>query len=258
MQVIFITVLVMKDEQLLRYSRHIFLPELDLDGQLAICAGRVLVIGLGGLGSAALPYLVASGVGEITLVDDDQVELSNLPRQILHNSERVGQSKVFSAVQALQQLNPDIQLNSVEQRVDVNWLMAQAPLHDVILDCTDNAEVRYAINQAALAHGVPWVSGAAIAMSGQVTVFDPRQENSPCYRCLYSEVNQQQLNCSESGVLSPLVGVIGTLQAVETLKLLAGIGKTLCARLLTFDALTASFREWKIKRNQQCKDCGGY
>lgn len=258
MQVIFITVLTMKDEQLLRYSRHIFLPELDLDGQMAICDARILVIGLGGLGCAALPYLAASGVGEITLVDDDQVELSNLPRQILHSTERVGRSKVSSAVQSLQPLNPDIKLQPIERRVDALWLMQQAAQHDVIVDCTDNADVRYAINQAALAHTVPWVSGAAIAMGGQITVFDPRQASSPCYRCLYSAVNQQQLNCSESGVLSPLVGVIGTLQAVETIKLLAGIGRSLCGTLLTYDALNGGFNEWKIKRNEQCPDCGDH
>lgn len=245
----------MNDEQLLRYSRHIFLPELDIDGQQAIGQARLLVIGLGGLGSAALPYLVASGVGQVTLVDDDHVELSNLPRQILHNSERIGQSKVSSAITSLRALNPDVCLKPVEHRVDAHWLQQQVALHDVVLDCTDNAEVRYAINQAALEHSVPWVSGAAIGMSGQVTVFDARQAGSPCYRCLYPQVNQQQLNCSESGVLSPLVGVVGSLQAVEVLKLIANMGQSLCGRLLTFDALAGGFKEFGIKRNQQCQDC---
>lgn len=245
----------MNDEQLLRYSRHIFLPELDIDGQQAICEARVLVVGLGGLGCAALPYLVASGVGRITLVDDDHVELSNLPRQILHTHEKVGQSKVSSAMASLQPLNANVHLEPVEQRVDEEWLLQQVALHDVVVDCTDNAEVRYAINKAALAHKVPWVSGAAIGMSGQVTVFDARQAHSPCYRCLYPQANTQQLSCSESGVLSPLVGVVGSLQAVEVLKLVANMGQPLCGRLLTFDALTAGFKEFGIKRNQQCKDC---
>lgn len=245
----------MNDEQLLRYSRHIFLSELDLDGQQAICDASLLVVGLGGLGSAALPYLVASGIGKVTLVDDDHVELSNLPRQILHTHERLGQSKVSSAMASLRGLNPDVRFEPVGQRVNEEWLMQQVALHDVVVDCTDNADVRYAINKAALAHKVPWVSGAAIGMSGQVTVFDARQENSPCYRCLYTDAGHQQLSCSESGVLSPLVGVVGTLQAVEVLKLIANMGQPLCGRLLTFDALAAGFQEFRIKRNQQCKDC---
>src|SRR5690554_173961 len=245
----------MNDEQLLRYSRHIFLPELDIDGQQAICGARLLVVGLGGLGCAALPYLVASGIGRITLVDDDHVELSNLPRQILHTHEHLGQSKVSSALASLQPLNADVQFELVEQRVNEEWLLQQLPLYDLVLDCTDNADVRYAINKAALAHKVPWVSGAAIGMNGQVTVFDARQKNSPCYRCLYAEVGTQILSCSESGVLSPLVGVVGTLQAVEVLKLVANMGQPLCGSLLSFDAMAGGFKEFGIKRNQQCKDC---
>lgn len=152
---------------------------MDLDGQQAICDASLLVVGLGGLGSAALPYLVASGIGKVTLVDDDHVELSNLPRQILHTHERLGQSKVSSAMASLRGLNPDVRFEPVEQRVNEEWLMQQVALHDVVVDCTDNADVRYAINKAALAHKVPWVSGAAIGMSGQVTVFDARQKNQP-------------------------------------------------------------------------------
>lgn len=246
----------MNDDELLRYSRHIFLPQLDIEGQLAFKNSHILVIGAGGLGSAALPYLAGSGVGQISLIDDDEVELSNLPRQVIHSSERLGMAKVESAKLQLNGNNPHCLIHSLKQRADEPWLMENLGRFNVVVDCTDNAKVRYALNKAALLHKVPWVSGAAIALSGQVTVFDPRQNEGPCYRCLYNEINQQQLNCSESGVLSPLVGVIGSLQAVETLKLLANLGSSLSGRLLTYEALTASFREWKIKPNANCLDCG--
>lgn len=245
----------MNDEELLRYSRHIFLPQVDVEGQLAFKHSRVLVVGAGGLGCAVLPYLVGSGVGEITLVDDDQVELSNLPRQVLHQTEKIGQSKVQSAKDYALALNPHVLFHALNQRVDEAWLDANLAQFSVLVDCTDNASVRYAINKMALKYQVPWISGAAIALSGQVTVFDPRQADCPCYRCLYSEVNQQQLNCSESGVLSPLVGVVGTLQAVEALKVLAKFGTPLTGRLLTYEALSGSFREWKIKKRPDCMDC---
>ncbi|MEN9464458.1 MAG: hypothetical protein RL217_639 [Pseudomonadota bacterium] len=245
----------MNDEELLRYSRHIFLPQLDVEGQLAFKHSRVLVVGAGGLGSAVLPYLVGSGVGEITLVDDDEVELSNLPRQVIHQTEKIGHSKVQSAKDYALALNPDVVVHALKHSVDEAWLDANLAQFSVLVDCTDNAQVRYAINKMALKYQTPWVSGAAIALSGQVTVFDPRQTECPCYRCLYSEINHQQLNCSESGVLSPLVGVIGTLQAVEALKLLANLGKPLTGRLLTYEVLSGSFREWKIKKHSDCADC---
>ena len=245
----------MNDEQLLRYSRHIFLPELGIEGQLALLNSSVLVIGVGGLGAAAVPYLVASGFGRLTLMDDDVVELSNLARQIIHTQSSLGRPKVQSAQQAAQRLNADIQVMTLQQRAEQTWLLEHLAEFDLVLDCSDNAEVRYALNAAALKHQVPWVSGAAVALNGQVTVFDPRQDNSPCYRCLYPEIHTQQLNCSESGVLSPLVGVIGTLQAVEALKILSNIGKPLMGRLLTYDALNASMREWGIKRRADCADC---
>ena len=247
----------MNDEQLLRYSRHIFLPELDLDGQLNLCRSHVLIIGLGGLGSAALPYLAASGVGKLTLVDDDAVELSNLPRQIIHSMERVGLPKVESARQLVASLNADVQVITEQRRAGYDWLLQALAGVDLVLDCSDNPDVRYDLNRAALQHKTPWVSAAAVAMDGQVTVFDPRRADSPCYRCLYPQVQASQLNCSESGVLSPLVGVIGTLQAVEALKLLASTGSSLCGRLLTFDARNTQFREWKIGRRSDCPDCGG-
>lgn len=239
----------MNDEQLLRYSRHIFLPEVDIEGQLKLLNSKVLVVGLGGLGAAAVPYLAASGVGQLTLLDDDEVELSNLARQIIHRQQSVGELKTASAKQAIAEWNKDVQVETVALRADAAWFDEHLQQFDLVLDCTDNAEVRYALNDAAVKHKIPWVSAAAVALNGQVTVFDPRQADSPCYRCLYPDIQTQQLNCSESGVLSPLVGVIGTLQATEALKILLGIGKPLVGRLLTFDALAGSFREWKIKRS---------
>ncbi|TVV44966.1 molybdopterin-synthase adenylyltransferase MoeB [Thalassolituus sp. C2-1] len=245
----------MNDEQLLRYSRHIFLPQIDIDGQLALCDSHVLVIGLGGLGAAALPYLAASGIGQLTLVDDDRVELSNLPRQIIHPQDRVGMSKAESAAATVMQLNHDVRVHTEIRRADAAWLEQVLPQFSLVLDCTDEPLVRYALNKAALKHRIPWVSAAAVAMNGQLTVFDPRRADSPCYRCLYPDVQPDQRNCSESGVLSPLVGVIGTLQAVEALKLLSAAGESLCGRLLSFDARASRFHEWRITRRPDCADC---
>ena len=246
----------MNDQQLLRYSRHIFLPELDIDGQQTLLNSHVLVIGAGGLGSAVLPYLAASGVGRITIADDDTVELSNLPRQVIHADASLGLYKSESARQRLLQLNPDCQVTADIRRADATWLNSALGQFDLVVDCSDNVTVRYALNDAALLHKVPWVSGAAVAMDGQITVFDPRQPATPCYRCLYPDLKEQQPNCSESGVLSPLVGVIGSLQALEAFKVLAHTGEPLIGRLLTYDARSGSFREWKFAKNNQCPACG--
>lgn len=243
----------MKDTQLLRYSRQIFLPEVDIEGQLKLLNARVLVVGVGGLGSAAVPYLAACGVGHLTLLDNDVVELSNLARQVVHKPASLDRLKVESAKDTLSELNPDTSIETVVQRATPDWFMNELKHFDLAIDCTDNAEVRYALNDAAKVHKVPWVSAAAVAFNGQVTVFDPRIEYSPCYRCLYPNIETQHLSCSESGVLSPLVGVIGTLQAVEALKILLGIGKPLVGRLLTYDAFNAGFNEWKIKPS--CSTC---
>ena len=245
----------MNDQQLLRYSRHIFLPEIDIDGQLALLNSHVLVIGAGGLGSAVLPYLAASGVGRITVADDDTVELSNLPRQVIHADDSVGIHKAGSARQRLLHLNPGCQVTAEIRRADADWLTSALGQFDLVVDCSDNVTVRYALNEAALLHKVPWVSGAAVAMDGQITVFDPRLPTAPCYRCLYPDLKEQQLNCSESGVISPLVGVIGSLQALEALKVLANSGEPLVGRLLTYDARHGSFREWKFRKNNQCPAC---
>ncbi|MDO6682233.1 molybdopterin-synthase adenylyltransferase MoeB [Oceanobacter sp. 5_MG-2023] len=246
----------LSDQQLLRYSRHLLLPELDLDGQLALLRARVMIIGLGGLGSPVALYLAASGVGELILVDDDQVELSNLQRQIIHGDADLGRAKVDSAATNLRALNPDCQVTAIQRRADQTWLQQQLDSVDVVLDCTDNADIRYQLNQACLTTLTPWLSAAATGTQGQWIWFDPRDSNSPCYRCLYPDLSSDGLSCADSGVLAPLVGVIGSLQALEALKFIARIGDTRPGRLKTFDALTGDQRCWELPGNPHCPDCG--
>lgn len=245
----------MNDQQLLRYSRHILLPQLDIDGQQALLDAHVMIIGLGGLGCPVLQYLAASGVGRLSLVDDDRVELSNLQRQTAHGSADIGLLKAESAAAEVQRLNPEVQVITHAVRADADWLAMHLAGVDLVVDCTDNSRVRYELNRACIARSVPWVSGAAVGLNGQITLFDPRQADAPCYRCLYPSLDDQQLSCAESGVLSPLVGVIGAMQALEALKVLAGIGESLSGRLLTFDALQGEWRRWGISRNPSCSDC---
>jgi len=247
----------MNDQQLLRYSRHILLPQMDIEGQQALLDAHVLVVGAGGLGCPVIQYLAAAGVGELTLIDDDLVELSNLQRQVAHGTDDIGKAKVESAKQDVQRLNPDVTVNALQQRADYDWLnqaLAGGSV-DVVVDCTDNATVRYLLNRACLANKIPWVSGAAVGLNGQITVFDPRQDNSPCYRCLYPNLDDQQLSCSENGVLSPLVGVIGSMQALEAIKVLTAMGQPAVGQLLTFDALQADWRRWKLSVAAACPDC---
>lgn len=246
----------MDDQQLLRYSRHIMLPELDLDGQDALLNAKVLIVGVGGLGSPVAMYLAASGVGSLWLADHDEVDLSNLQRQIAHTTDRVGQAKVESAAQALRALNPGVQIIPVHEKLEGERLQAMVDAVDLVVDATDNFGVRYAINAACVCAKKPLVSGAAIRLEGQVTVFDSRQENSPCYRCLYDVQEDEQLNCATSGVLAPLVGVIGSMQALEAIKVLAGVGTTLAGRLLLFDATRSEWRELKLPRDPDCPVCG--
>lgn len=249
----------MNDEQLLRYSRHVFLPELDIKGQQALLSAHVLVVGLGGLGSPVAQYLAASGIGQLTLMDDDRVELSNLARQVVHTTARVGEYKVISAQQALMANNPGISITPVVARASADTLASLLPNVDLVVDCTDNARARYALNDACLQHGIPWVSAAAVGWQGHITILNPRLDKAPCYRCLHPNLHDQQLNCSESGVLSPLLGVLGSLQAVEAIKQLTGVGETLAGRLLTFDALRGDWRSWKVAKNPDCDACGaGY
>jgi adenylyltransferase/sulfurtransferase len=213
------------------------------------------VIGLGGLGSPVALYLAAAGVGKLTLVDDDEVELSNLQRQIIHREKSVGEAKVASAADSIAALNKDIIVNTITQRLDQTALEQQVALVDVVVDCSDNFETRFLLNAVTQKMNKPLVSGAAIRMEGQITVYDPRQENSGCYRCLYQDEGELQQTCSEVGVLSPLLGVIGSIQAVETIKLLSEIGQSLAGRLLILDAFTMQWREIKLKPNPNCPIC---
>ena len=245
----------LSDEQLLRYSRHIMLPDIEIDGQQRLLNSRVLILGLGGLGSPVSLYLASAGVGELWLVDDDVVDLSNLQRQIVHAQARIGQSKVASAAQALQAINPDVKLKLIEQRVDADTLAALVSQVDLVLDCTDNFTTRFALNKACFQSGVPLVSGAAIRFDGQVSVFDPRDSQSPCYQCLYPEGDDAALTCAESGVLAPLVGVIGSIQAMEAIKLLAHAGKSLTGRLLLLDGRRMEWREMRLVKDPECNVC---
>ncbi len=247
----------MNDQQLLRYSRHILLPEIGIEGQQKWLASRALVVGAGGLGSPAAMYLAASGIGQLTLCDHDTVDLTTLQRQLLHRSSSVGLAKVASARQTLAEINPDVTVIGLQQRVGEHILAEQVPQADVVLDCSDNFATRYAVNQACLAAGVPLVSGAATRFEGQVSVFDFRSGNSPCYNCLYPEKQQsEETRCAVMGVFAPLVGIIGALQAAEALKLLAGAGDSLSGRLLIMDALSMNVRSARLSRDAACTACG--
>ena len=246
----------LSDDDLLRYSRQILLKEVDIDGQLKIGAGRVLVVGLGGLGSPVALYLAAAGVGELQLADFDRLDLTNLHRQVLHDTSGVGHAKVDSAMTRLAALNPQVRLVPLRRALDADTLAAAVAAVDVVVDCCDNFATRAAVNAACVAAGKPLVSGAAIRLEGQLAVFDPRRAESPCYHCLYGEGSDEELTCSEAGVLGPLVGAIGSLQALETLKLLAGFGTPLVGRLLLLDALTSRFRELRVQRDPHCAVCG--
>ena len=247
------------DQELLRYSRQILLQHVDIDGQLRLKQSRVLIVGLGGLGAPAALYLAAAGVGELHLADFDSVDLTNLQRQIIHDSQSVGVSKVDSAISRLSALNPEIRLVPHRQALDVDSLaaaVAAVAAVDLVLDCSDNFSTREAVNAACVAAGKPLVSGAAIRLEGQLSVFDPRRPESPCYHCLYGHGSEAELTCSEAGVLGPLVGTVGSLQALEALKLLAGFGEPLVGRLLLIDALGTRFRELRVKRDPGCSVCG--
>ncbi|PJI47218.1 MAG: molybdopterin-synthase adenylyltransferase MoeB [Pseudomonas sp.] len=244
------------DNELLRYSRQILLPQIDVDGQLRLKDSRVLIVGLGGLGAPVALYLAAAGVGELHLADFDTVDLTNLQRQIIHGTDSVGVGKVDSAIARLTALNPDVKLVAHRQALDADSLDATVAAVDLVLDCCDNFGTREAVNAACVAAKKPLVSGAAIRLEGQLSVFDPRREESPCYHCLYGHGSEAELTCSEAGVVGPLVGLVGSLQALEALKLLAGFGDPLVGRLLLIDALGTRFRELRVKRDPQCAVCG--
>ena len=246
----------LNDSALLRYSRHILLPEIDIEGQQRLLAARVLVVGAGGLGAPALLYLASAGVGQLTLVDDDTVELTNLQRQVIHDMQTLGQPKVVSAAARLSAINPDVQLRLLNERLAGDSLAAEVAAHDLVLDCSDNFATRHAINRACVAARVPLVSGAAVRFSGQLAVYDVRDEASPCYHCLFPEEGEASDGpCATFGVLAPLVGVIGSLQAVEAVKLLAGRRPAL-GQLTLYEALDGSFRQLKVPRDPDCPVCG--
>lgn len=246
----------MNDDQLLRYSRHILLPEIGVEGQERLLASHALVVGAGGLGSPAAMYLAAAGVGRITLCDADSVDLTNLQRQIAHRTASIGRPKVASARQTLLELNPDIEVIALEARLDAQDLMARVADCSVVLDCCDNFATRHAVNRACVAHRVPLVSGAAIRFDGQVSVFDLRSPESPCYACLFSEdAETEEMRCAVMGVFAPLTGIVGATQAAETIKLLTGTGRTLNGRLLVLDALDMEWRSMRLARDPKCPVC---
>jgi adenylyltransferase/sulfurtransferase len=247
----------MNDEQLLRYSRQIMLPDFDIEGQQRLLAAKVLIVGLGGLGSPVALYLAAAGVGELWLADHDSVDTSNLQRQIAHGEADIGRAKVVSAAAALRALNENIVLHCLEEKLAGDSLDAAVSAVDLVMDCSDNFTTRFALNAACWRARKPLVSGAAIRSEGQLLVIDPRSELSPCYRCLYDDaVQDEQLSCSQNGVLAPLVGIIGTLQALEAIKLLANFGEPAIGRLVMFDAKTLEWRSLVLPRSKDCPLCG--
>ena len=246
----------MNDEQLLRYSRHILLDEIGIEGQEKLLASHVLLIGAGGLGSPAALYLGSAGVGRITVVDDDRVDATNLQRQIAHTVARIGELKSVSVVQAVAALNPDVEVVPLAQKADDALLDHLVPQASLVLDCTDNFTTRHAINRACVRHCKPLVSGAAIRFDGQVTVFDPRIPDSPCYACIFPESDlPEETRCATMGVFAPLVGIVGAMQAAEALKLLCGIGQTLTGRLLMLDGRGMEWHQMTLVRNKACTVC---
>lgn len=245
----------LSDEEMLRYNRQIVLRGFDFEGQEKLKASRALVVGLGGLGCAASPWLAAAGVGALTLLDFDTVALSNLQRQILHYDADVGRAKVVSAAESLARLNPHVQIDTVEGQLEEDALEALIAGHQVVLDCTDNVPIREQLNRVCRARGVPLVSGAAIRMEGQISVFN-WQPGTPCYRCISRLFGEQTLSCVEAGVMSPLVGVIGAMQAMEAIKVLTHFGTPATSRLLMYDAMSAEFRSMKVAQDAHCEVCG--
>ena len=245
----------LSDAQMLRYNRQIVLRGFDFDGQEKLNVAKVLIVGLGGLGCAAAQYLAVAGVGHLTLLDFDTVSLSNLQRQILHRDNRIGVSKVDSAAQTLSEMNPGITLKTIDTQLDDEQLAIAIAEHQLVLDCTDNVASREQLNHLCHAQRKPLVSGAAIRMEGQVSVFT-YQEDQPCYRCLSRLFGNSTLTCVEAGVMAPLVGIIGNLQAMEAIKLLADYGQVISGRLLMYDAMTAEFRSLKLTKDANCEVCG--
>jgi molybdopterin-synthase adenylyltransferase len=245
----------MNDQQLLRYSRHILVDEIGIEGQEKLLASHALIIGAGGLGSPAALYLASAGVGTLSIADGDTVDLSNLQRQILHTESRIGQNKTQSAAEALHAVNPECHVNPLP-RLEGNALIDAVDQADVVLDCSDNFATRYALNRACLSRRTPLVSGAAIKLTGQLFVMDPREANAPCYACLYPEDSaDDDLRCATTGILAPITGVIGCMQAVEAIKLLAGFGKPAAGLLQRYDALSGIWSSARVQPDPACPTC---
>jgi len=246
----------MNDDQLLRYSRHIMLDEIGIEGQERIMAARVLIVGVGGLGSPAALFLASAGVGDITLVDDDQVDLTNLQRQIAHTTARIGMAKIDSAAAAMRAINPEVRVHGVRERMSQESLLPLVTAADVVLDCTDNYATRHAINAACVSARKPLVAGSAIRFDGQIAVYDTRHADSPCYACLFArDAVFEEVACATMGVFSPLVGIIGTMQAAEALKLIISIGEPLRGRLQMLDGRTMRWCEICLARDPDCAVC---
>ncbi|MGH8498639.1 MAG: HesA/MoeB/ThiF family protein [Methylococcales bacterium] len=247
----------MNDDQLLRYSRQIMLPEIDIEGQRKLLDARCLIIGMGGLGSPASMYLAAAGAGTLVLSDFDRVDLSNLQRQIIHSTLDIDKPKVESARERLNALNPAVKIEIYNKRLDADELNREITAADVVLDCSDNFATRFAVNRACVATKTPLVSGAAIRFEGQVSVFDPRDASNPCYNCLYADLDELSESCSQSGVIAPLTGIIGSIQALEAIKLISNAGESLIGRLLLFDALSMEWNSMRFGKNPSCPTCSG-
>lgn len=246
----------MTDQQLLRYSRQIMLPQIDMVGQQKIMDASALIIGAGGLGSPASMYLAAAGIGQITIYDNDEVELSNLQRQIAHHTDDIGTDKVISTQNTLKKINPEVEVVAVKERLETNSLNQVIKKTDIVLDCSDNFTTRFAVNQACVINKKPLVSGAAIRFEGQVSVFSLGEENSPCYNCLYKDTGEDVQNCATNGVIAPLTGIIGSIQALEALKIIVNTGQPLIGRLLLLDGLSMQWNEMKLRKNPNCPTCG--
>ncbi|MDQ5848099.1 MAG: molybdopterin-synthase adenylyltransferase MoeB [Pseudomonadota bacterium] len=246
----------MNDEQLLRYSRHILLPEVGVEGQERLRAASVLIVGAGGLGCPAALYLAAAGVGRLTIADSDKVDLTNLQRQILYRNDSVGARKVEAARAALNAVNPDVKVATLDSRIDAQGAAKLAAEADIVLDCSDNFATRHALNRACVRAGKPLVSGAAMRFDGQIAVFDLTKKDSPCYSCLFPEDGEvEEVQCSTMGVFAPLTGVIGAMQAMEAIKLLVVAGESLNGRLLIFDAKNTEWRSMRVKKDPACPVC---
>lgn len=246
----------MDDHQLLRYSRHVLLPEIDIQGQERLLSSRILVVGLGGLGSPAAMYLASSGIGHLIFCDDDTVDLSNLQRQILHRTPDIGRRKTESAASVLQSMNPDLHYEWIDRRLDEDELTKIVERVDLVLDCTDNLSTRFLINRVCVSTKTALVSGAVIRFEGQIAVFDPARANSPCYNCLYPDTDEAIDSCSRNGVVAPLPGVIGSMQALEAIKYLVQPESVLTGHLLIFDAWRLEWNRLRLRRNPDCPTCG--